>query len=613
VQHARSLLERRFDLLGSGPARPVLPDGTIDWALDWKSGKRFPLDAYHLDVAIVRGDGSDVKVPWELARFQHLLVLGEARLVAPHLREPDAADFAARCAGEARDQIDSWIRANPRGMGVHWTCAMEVALRSVSWVAALALFRGAPEWDDAFLLRLAGSLHEHGRHVRQNLEIGGDGLTSNHFLSDVLGLYVVGCALPELREAPEWRDFGRRAIVESMERQVHPDGVDFERSLPYHRLVAEIFVHAALFARARGDAMPEGWLARLRAMLEVTAAMQRPSGTVPQWGDNDDGRILPLSGYASHRPHDHRHLLAIGGAGPRDVEAIWLLGDAIETPSTAPAEVSSRRFEDAALYVLRSDDLHLTVPCGAVGTRGLGNHGHNDVLSLCLEARGVEWITDPGTGAYTSDPALRNRLRGTAAHATLQLGAREQNVLPPGLDGLFRMEERAKPEILEWRSDERGAVLRARHEGFSGEDGRWVHERTVRLDSPRRCVLVADRLEREQEAPGASVPGEPVWIRYPLGEGVTARVVENPDSWVGPFASALGEARREAGPGSLASIARIEARGSVLWLGLVLPAGSTLSVESAVRSPRYGVVEDSSVVVARIPPAVLVRAWSVLL
>mgnify|MGYP000305454774 CR=1 FL=1 len=42
----------------------------------------------------------------------------------------------------------------------------------------------------------------------------------------------------------------------------------------------------------------------------------------------------------------------------------------------------------------------------------------------CVWAAGTEWITDPGTGSYTGDPDLRNRLRSTAAHATLQMGSR---------------------------------------------------------------------------------------------------------------------------------------------------------------------------------------------
>jgi hypothetical protein len=103
-----------------------------------------------------------------------------------------------------------------------------------------------------------------------------------------------------------------------------------------------------------------------------------------------------------------------------------------------------------------------------------------------------------------------------------------------------------------------------------------------------------------------------VWIRYPLGERVEARVVEDRGAWPGDLDRAIEEMRGEARD-AVVSVARLEAGGSLMWLGLALPPGSTLSVETAARSPRYGVVEESPVVVARIAPAPLVRAWSVLL
>jgi hypothetical protein len=288
---------------------------------------------------------------------------------------------------------------------------------------------------------------------------------------------------------------------------------------------------------------------------------------------------------------------------------MWLL-DRSGAASAVPAAPASAGFEHAALFVLRSDDMHLTVPCGAVGTRGLGNHSHNDVFSLCLEARGVEWIADPGTGVYTSDPGVRNHFRGTAAHATLGLGAREQNVLPSGLDGLFRMDERARPKVLEWRVEEGETFLRAAHEGFSGDDGVWVHERSVRFRPHRRSFAVLDRLERTR---GTAEPVEPVWIRFPLGEGVSARVVEDRSAWPDALVAALREMAGEI-VDATATAVRLDAEGAraELWLGLALPGGSEVSIATSVRSPRYGVVEDAPVVVARIPPAALVRAGSVL-
>jgi len=601
------ILAGHFDLLGSGDHVVARERGGLDWHLDWRSGKRWPDDAYYTDLEIVRGDGSDVKLPWELSRCQHLLALGQAYLLAPHTIDREAAGrLRTRCAIEARDQIDDWIVSNPRGVGVNWTCPMEVAMRAFTWLAALALFRGAPELDDRFYGRVVAALWMHGRHVRANLEIGAGGLTSNHYLADVVGLHVLAVGLPELEEAGEWGAFAREALECEIGRQVHPDGVDFERSLPYHRLVTELFLHSALLSRA-AQAGPSGaFLERLAKMLEFSATATRLDHSVAQWGDNDDGRLLPLDGYATDGPQDHRHLLALGGclleredllaaADGATVEALWLCGTLPDAVATAPAGRSSRGFADAAYYVMRDADLHCGVPCGPVGTLGLGNHSHNDLLSLCVWADGVEWVTDPGTGSYTGDPELRNRLRSTAAHATMQLGRREQNRPGEGLDGLFRMHERATPEVIDWQVRPTGARLTARHHGFDGPEDRWVHERSIELDAPGRRLIVRDRLSREA---GEGPIDEPAYLRFPLLPETDCEIVEGVEEDLVQFLEERMETalRRRV-------TARLIHAGRAFRIALDLPEGAEVFLTRGLHSPRYGVTLPAGTLIAELPPS----------
>src|SRR5437867_6517888 len=77
-------------------------------------------------------------------------------------------------------------------------------------------------------------------------------------------------------------------------------------------------------------------LERLEKMIEAVAILVRPDETLPQIGDNDDGRFLIFSQY--HRPRrDWRPLLALGAylfrrpgwlglAGDAWAEAAWVPG-----------------------------------------------------------------------------------------------------------------------------------------------------------------------------------------------------------------------------------------------------------------------------------------------
>jgi hypothetical protein len=603
LRRTERLLEREFELLGAPAARPLLTDGRIDWHTDWVSGSRWDAGAFAEDLPLVREGGVDVKRPWELARFQHLLVLGQARHLAS-LEDPhgSSASLPHRAAVEAAAQIDMFIADNPRAMGIHWSCAMEIALRALSWCAALALFRDSETWTPGFVERMVHSLWQHGLHVRRNLETGGAAPATNHYLADLLGLLALARTLPELRDAAEWETLAVHELEREIERQVHADGVGFERSLSYHRLAAEIFVHAMLLAPDRFGA---AFRTRLAAMLEFSAACTRPDGTVPRWGDDDRGRVLPIAGYGA-RTDDHRELLDLGGrvlerrdlvaAGAgRSIESAWLLEPCEAAPGTPDrtAETASREFPEAGVCVLRGSATHVLTSCGPVGTAGLGNHGHNDLLAVCLWAGGREWITDPGTGSYGGDIELRRRLRSVAAHATVQLGEREPHGLPPGPAGLFRMVGRARAEVERYEPDR----WVARHDGFRGGDCDWIHRRELRLDPVRNACTILDRVWRE---PPRAAPADErlrLHLRFPLADGVRARVdPPRPPAGLGPPPDG---ARSAEASGTPRAVLLEDDIGRRLWLTLSLPRDAVVEIASAEISPGYGERVEGGVLVVQ--------------
>src|SRR5262249_14794765 len=154
--------------------------------------------------------------------------------------------------------------------------------------------------------------------------------------------------------------------ADELPRQVLSDGVDFESSTAYHRLVLELFLLPALYREAQGFATPEHYRERLIEMARFTRAYTRPTGDAPLWGDADDARVLPLS----NQPlNDHRYLLGLVGSawnvadlqdafsGPQD-EVFWLLGPEacahFPQRDRSPA-CSSQSFSEAGVYVLRNE------------------------------------------------------------------------------------------------------------------------------------------------------------------------------------------------------------------------------------------------------------------
>src|SRR5918999_4886957 len=265
VGRAEEICAHRFDLLGSG--RTDL-GAEIDWHADFKTGRRWPLRHASL-LPISYGDGSDIKVPWELARCQHLPLLAAA-----HRRTGDAEYL-----DELGAQLTSWIRANPVELGPNWACTMDVAIRAANWVAALAICAGDAAQEPWFG-DVLNSLLLHARFIRTHLEDGE--VRGNHYLSDVVGLLAVSALFSGGWEGRDWASWAAEELVTEMEHQVRGDGCAHEASIPYHRLVTELFVCGTQAADALVPGrFPDWYRVRLDSMLAFVRDCTRPEGLAP--------------------------------------------------------------------------------------------------------------------------------------------------------------------------------------------------------------------------------------------------------------------------------------------------------------------------------------------
>ena len=509
IARANRACDGVWTILGHPPA----PLGRLpDWQRDFVSGRRWDPKLPSRRQPIVRGDGSDIKIPWEISRLQHL---------------PSVA-LAFRLTGERRyldlicDQLSDWIARNPPGLGVNWTCAMDVALRAVSISWAWEIVRRDPRAAADLRARVYWSLFAHGHFLRGHLEDGAT-FVGNHYVADLLGLIWLGHLYPAFEGARDWRDTGVRRLIDHLARQIHPDGGDREGSIAYHRLVAEMVGLAATVSRA--PALRDAF----RRMARFTAGILEPDGSAPQLGDNDGGRAFRLLDRA---PLDHSYLASWGWSldghsgtvADPEVALIVNTGAADSRPRAqgfppppaggdAGAAVLQGRegafhFPDSRLTAFRQGDLYVLLSATPVGQQGLGGHGHNDKLAIELFLGGPV-IADPGSFAYTGDPEARNGFRATAAHATLQVDDLEQN---PITADLFHLPERAHARIVRCEREGDVWIWEGEHRGF----GPLLHRRTARVDLAGRSVRLLDEITGDESREHSVI------ARFPLAPGISA-------------------------------------------------------------------------------------------
>ena len=489
---AEDALAHRVDLLGSGPTEL---GHHIDWHTDFKTGLSWP-PRYFADIDYNNPDRpSDVKVPWDLSRLQWLMPAGQAFL----LTRDD------RYASAVLDVLEQWMSANPCGASVNWSCTMEAALRTLSWAWFFHVFHDAPSWRDAaFRFRFLRALYLHVEFIDRHIERSD--VNGNHYTADAAALVVGGLFFGEGQGPQHWQNEGWRILCEEMPRQVFPDGVDFEASVPYHRLVAELFLWSAMHRTAQGLPVEPAYLERLCAMARFARAYSRSDGSVPLWGDADDARALPLG---MQGINDHRYLHTLIGlyAGEPDLchdtpaavgEVLWALGpEAVRHWLAAlPDSPGSQAFADGGFYVMRSARDHVFIDCGPLGLAGRGGHGHNDCLAFEAVLDGVPLVSDCGAYLYTASYAERNAFRSTAYHNTPQIDGEEINrFIRP--DYLWNLHYDAVPRVLAWRAERDHALFVGEHQGYRRLASPVIPRRTILLDFDTHALYIKDEFEGE--------------------------------------------------------------------------------------------------------------------
>ena len=338
----------------------------ISWSTDIVSDYSWSTTTWYKFIRYGHISGVDVKVPWELSRCQHLPQLAICFIHS----EQASGTSEYRYVEEVQDQIIDFMHANPPRYGVNWRTSMDVAIRACNWIVAYSLLSSRDvKFKDGFESSFSDALLSHGRHIVNNLEWD-PVWRANHYLSNIVGLIFIGAALPDSDETQGWLAFGISQLITEVERQVNPDGSNFEASTSYHRLSVEMIVYATAVVLGLSDErmrqinnvkavpacfrniaqtidismtsvsgdqgiktpFPSWYFERLFYSACFTNTVTAPNGNVVLIGDNDSGRFLKLAPVFNNRnigcfkkegEHDlslrenlldHQHILnAVGG------------------------------------------------------------------------------------------------------------------------------------------------------------------------------------------------------------------------------------------------------------------------------------------------------------
>jgi hypothetical protein len=430
--------------------------------------------------------GVDLKLPWEFSRMHNLLFLAEAYLIT----------HDDRYAFKVVNMIKDWIECNPPKIGVNWNCTMDVGLRIANMVTAISLIKESPALDSDFIWMFMKSCYEHGHHIMCNLE-NLQKSTDNHYLSNIFGLLCLSAHIRSFSVSEKWLRFSSSKLFKAIKQQTYSDGMNYEGSTSYHRLVGELFYYGTIICSRSGIGFPSYFLPTLDKIAEFTRTITKLDGRIPQIGDNDSGRVFIM---ADNDPLDHRYLIDLifietrNNYSPSDFhqELFWIYGakTANRTCQQSSKQVNKHLvlFPISKVVVYKDEELYLIVSAISNGVSRMGGHTHNDKLSFELQYKGMDFFVDPGTGAYTSFKEIRNSFRSTSLHNTVVVNKLEQSVI--SIDSPFVIDNRSLKTHLEIKEEnENQTIIAGKHNGYF-KRLKTEHIREYKIDKDKLITVV---------------------------------------------------------------------------------------------------------------------------
>ena len=303
-----------------------------------------------------------------------------------------------------KECISGWIAENPRGRGVGWN-PYTIALRLANWISVYKTLCSYLQNDSIFEKKMLDSMYQQYTHLSMHLE---KDLLGNHYLEELKTLLL--CAL--FFNDSKMLHKSIRVLKKQCREQILPDGMHFELSPMYHKIILEdlLLINVALRSAGQPDEELESYL---QPMLNVAYSFENETFRIPLF--NDSGNNISKS-----------------------LDA--LLTTAKKYFGLTP--YLKNQMPDSGYYIFTYGIWKLIVDAGKPGPNYIPGHSHCDGMSFELFKNGKPIIVNCGTYAYQCKERIF--FRSTSAHNTVMIDRTEQSQCW----GNFRLAKRASITLL---------------------------------------------------------------------------------------------------------------------------------------------------------------------
>lgn len=287
-----------------------------------------------------------------------------------------------------RDYCRRWMEDNRTGRGDGWH-PYTISLRLTNLWICMDGFGEIIREDRDFFRELNDSMYAQYVHLQKRLELH---LLGNHYFENIKAVLLGAWYF---QEPKVWERFRKKYLSEVRE-QILPDGIHYERSLMYHKIILEDLMRTAKGLSKCDPGFCRMLLPTMQLMADAAYSLENGIGRTLLFNDAGDNVARPLGDLLEALKEEFQIL-----------------------------PVEKREFPEAGYYCLEDDGIKLVLDAGEIAPDHMPGHGHCDGLSFELAYDGAPVFANSGTGQYQG--SMRPYYRSTAAHNTVVIDGQEQS------------------------------------------------------------------------------------------------------------------------------------------------------------------------------------------
>lgn len=341
----------------------------------------------------------------------------------------------------------------------HWLFANQLFLASdnYNWKQQIEMIRT--------FLHTAAQLEQNNRKYKYG----------NHQTLGVSALAQLAILFPEIKGSDIWLSTAITRLEEHLEKEIYPDGFQFERTVNYHISDIENYFFPWQLARHNNLQLSPIWDQRMEGLFEVLIKLATPDKTLPVLQDDTD------SPWAEYNELDEA--MALGTAlfskpsfnyfssGEVSPALFWYLTDkqiaALSSDLKENPSFGSTELVNTGYYVMREgwndEDKYMIISAGLTPEKP--DHQHGDMLGI--QAYAYENYILPNYQVRYSLPDLEQFKNSWAKSVCIM------DSVPQGIgwnqnsSGFGKWKELPVPEVITWYKSKTLDYFAGRHNGYN--------------------------------------------------------------------------------------------------------------------------------------------------